>query len=175
MEELRQGTFPQSTNWVSIPEAYLDPLNLPTSPVHFRLGLRVSQARSARNRLVAAVSHPSPRPAEPRSAQPPSAKFRRSTQRRTLKSAQSPSGQEEPAGSSRSTHHHLTTLVLASVASLGRHAGVVTPTAGATRRIGRLLLRRNAAGSSRTFASASPPQRVPEGMARVEWNASPGF
>jgi hypothetical protein len=32
MKDLRQGTFPQSTNWVSIPETYLlDSMNLPST------------------------------------------------------------------------------------------------------------------------------------------------
>jgi hypothetical protein len=31
MKDLRQGTFHQSTNWVGIPEAYLDPLPLPAA------------------------------------------------------------------------------------------------------------------------------------------------
>ncbi|KAI2510215.1 hypothetical protein MHU86_4247 [Fragilaria crotonensis] len=31
MKDLKQGTFPQSTNWIAIPEAYLDPIPAPAA------------------------------------------------------------------------------------------------------------------------------------------------
>lgn len=74
MKDLKQGTFPQSTNWVAIPEAYLDPIPVPaavstgtpsmsgttTTQGSSRTGVSTLTTPTDATERVARVANPSP-------------------------------------------------------------------------------------------------------------------
>ena len=173
LKDLRQGTFAQSTNWVSIPEVYLDPIALPSPPTRVggaALGVGgTTTTHGSTQSGVSSLTTPTTAPQEriARVVNPaPDPEISGVTIRR--------GGGHEVSW--RPTRHRPTMPARANCVWPGGLGAVVTLTAAVSSRTKPLRPPPNGLGCSLTSANTwrRPKVRTPDGEARVARKVRPG-